>query len=207
MKKSVLLILLYVCANSLLLAQTAEEKVTREDIQQEEAEQAPDPITDDAIVYPESMRENLSDLLRAWQLDLSKAEMECSRGQNIVYHDTVYMNRLYRLPTEMELSYNQVVRKHIDMYANRRREQVSYMLELGNYYFPCSRQRSTGMDYPRAEVPPRDRVGPNPSRSPVGATGLWQFMLRTGKGYGLEVNSLVDERRDPYKATKRPSST
>lgn len=204
MKKSVLLILLYVCANSLLLAQTAEEKVTREDIQQEEAEQAPDPITDDAIVYPESMRENLSDLLRAWQLDLSKAEMECSRGQNIVYHDTVYMNRLYRLPTEMELSYNQVVRKHIDMYANRRREQVSYMLELGNYYFPMFEAALDRHGLPlELKYLPVIESALNPiAVSRVGATGLWQFMLRTGKGYGLEVNSLVDERRDPYKATE-----
>lgn len=37
--------------------------------------------------------------------------------------------------------------------------------------------------------------------SRVGATGLWQFMLKTGKNYGLEVNSLVDERRDPVKAS------
>lgn len=38
--------------------------------------------------------------------------------------------------------------------------------------------------------------------SRMGATGLWQFMLRTGKQYQLEVNSLVDERRDPYKSTE-----
>ena len=37
--------------------------------------------------------------------------------------------------------------------------------------------------------------------SRVGATGLWQFMLATGKQYNLKINSLVDERRDPIKAS------
>lgn len=36
----------------------------------------------------------------------------------------------------------------------------------------------------------------------MGAVGLWQFMPTTGKSYGLEINSLVDERRDPYRATQ-----
>jgi membrane-bound lytic murein transglycosylase D len=35
----------------------------------------------------------------------------------------------------------------------------------------------------------------------MGAAGLWQLMINTGKMYGLEINSLVDERLSPVKAT------
>ena len=74
--------------------------------------------------------------MRTWQLDMSKVDTTCERGENVVFHDSVYMNRLYNIPTEMELSYNQVVRSYIDMCTVRRREQVSYMLALGQYYYP-----------------------------------------------------------------------
>ena len=163
-----------------------------------------DSITDNSIVYPESMSEELSDLLGAWQLDLSTNDLECMRGQNVIYHDTVYANRLYDMPTIMELSYNQVVKSYIEMYSTRRREQVSYMLALGEYYFPMFEEALDRHGLPlELKYLPVIESALNPiAVSRVGATGLWQFMLRTGKSYGLEVNSLVDERRDPYKSTE-----
>lgn len=162
-----------------------------------------DTIQDNAIVYPESMTEKLSDLLRNWQLDLSNAEIDCKRGQNVVFHDSVYIKRLHNLPSEMELSFNSVVKNYIEMYAVRKREQVSYMLALGDYYFPMFEQALDRHGLPlELKYLPVIESALNPvAVSRVGATGLWQFMLRTGKGYGLEVNSLVDERRDPYKST------
>lgn len=162
-----------------------------------------DTIQDNAIVYPESMTEKLSDLLRDWQLDLSNAEIECKRGQNVVFHDSVYLNRLHNLPSEMELSFNSVVKNYIEMYAVRKRDQVSYMLALGDYYFPLFEQALDRYGLPmELKFLPVIESALNPAAvSRAGATGLWQFMLRTGKGYGLEINSLVDERRDPYKAT------
>lgn len=162
-----------------------------------------DSITDNSIVYPESMSEELSDLLGAWQLELSADDLECIRGQNVIFHDTVYANRLYRMPTVMELSYNQVVKSYIEMYSSRRREQVSYMLALGEYYFPMFEEALDRHGLPlELKYLPVIESALNPiAVSRAGATGLWQFMLRTGKSYGLEVNSLVDERRDPYKST------
>lgn len=162
-----------------------------------------DTIQDNAIVYPESMTEKLSDLLRDWQLDLSNTEIECKRGQNVVFHDSVYLNRLHNLPSEMELSFNSVVKNYIEMYAVRKRDQVSYMLALGDYYFPMFEQALDRHGLPmELKFLPVIESALNPTAvSRAGATGLWQFMLRTGKGYGLEINSLVDERRDPYKAT------
>ncbi|HBG57644.1 lytic transglycosylase domain-containing protein [Proteiniphilum sp. UBA1028] len=165
---------------------------------------AGDSISDNAIVYPESMTEQLSDLLKAWQLDLQDAEIECRRGQNIHFHDSVYTRRLHSMPSEMELSFNGVVKKYIEMYADRKRDQVSYMLALGEYYFPMFEQALDKHGLPlELKYLPVIESALNPvAVSRAGATGLWQFMLRTGKGYGLEVNSLVDERRDPYKSTE-----
>lgn len=163
-----------------------------------------DSLTDNSIIYPESMSEKLSDLIEAWQLDLSNNDLECIRGQNVIFHDTVYANRLYNMPTVMELSYNQVVKSYIEMYSTRRREQVSYMLALGDYYFPMFEEALDRHGLPlELKYLPVIESALNPiAVSRAGATGLWQFMLRTGKSYGLEVNSLVDERRDPYKSTE-----
>lgn len=165
--------------------------------------QAKDTIRDNSIILPESLNEQLALLLHDWQLDFSKSENKCRQGVNVLYHDSVYTNRLFKLPSEMELSYNQVVRSYIDMYANRRRELVSYMLSLGDYYFPMFEEALDRYGLPlELKYLPVIESALNPvAVSRMGATGLWQFMLKTGKGYGLEVNSLVDERRDPYKAT------
>ncbi|MDR1742237.1 MAG: LysM peptidoglycan-binding domain-containing protein [Dysgonamonadaceae bacterium] len=170
---------------------------------QQPARQAKDTLRDNAIVPPEVLNQHLATLLHDWQLEFSKSENDCSRGANVIYSDTVYMHRLYKLPSEMELSYNQVVRSYIDMYANRKRELVGYMLALGDYYFPMFEEALDRYGLPlELKYLPVIESALNPvAVSRVGATGLWQFMLKTGKGYGLDVNSLVDERRDPYKAT------
>lgn len=161
-------------------------------------------VKDDAIVAPESLNEHLATLLHDWQIDFSKSENKCRQGMNVVFHDSVYTKRLYGMPTEMELSYNQVVRQYIDMYANRRRDMVGYMLTIGEYYFPMFEEALDRYGLPlELKYLPVIESALNPvAVSRVGATGLWQFMLRTGQGYGLQVNSLVDERRDPYKSTE-----
>ncbi|MDR1517666.1 MAG: transglycosylase SLT domain-containing protein [Dysgonamonadaceae bacterium] len=170
---------------------------------QHPALRAKDTIRDNAVVQPEVLNQQLATLLHDWQLDLSKSKNECSQGANVVFADTVYANRLYKLPSEMELSYNQVVRSQIDLYSNRRREIVGYMLALGDYYFPMFEEALDRYGLPlELKYLPVIESALNPvAVSRAGATGLWQFMLKTGKLYGLEVNSLVDERRDPYKAT------
>lgn len=191
MKRAILIVIVIVCGGLGLMAQ-------------KNLPAGAGNIQDSAIVYPESMTEGLSDLLRNWQLDLSNAEIDCKRGQNITFHDSVYLKRLYNLPTEMEVSFNSVVKQYIEMYAVRKREQVSYMLALGDYYFPMFEQVLDKYGLPlELKYLPVIESALNPvAVSRAGATGLWQFMLRTGKGYGLEVNSLVDERRDPYKSTE-----
>lgn len=163
-----------------------------------------DNIQDNSIVAPESLNEHLATLLHEWQIDFSKSKSQCSQGANVVFHDSIYTKCLYDMPTEMELSYNQVVRQYIDMYANRRREMVGYMLTIGKYYFPMFEEALDKHGLPlELKYLPVIESALNPvAVSRVGATGLWQFMLRTGQGYGLQVNSLVDERRDPHKSTE-----
>ncbi|MGI6047641.1 MAG: LysM peptidoglycan-binding domain-containing protein [Petrimonas sp.] len=161
-------------------------------------------IQDNSIVVPESLNGHLATLLHEWQIDFSKSDNKCRQGANVMFHDSVYTKRLYDIPTEMELSFNQVVKQYIDMYANRRRDIVGYMLTIGEYYFPMFEEVLDKYGLPlELKYLPVIESALNPvAVSRVGATGLWQFMLRTGRGYGLQINSLVDERRDPHKSTE-----
>lgn len=165
-------------------------------------------IDDTTIVVPEILTESINNLLINWQIDFSDADNQCIQGENVAFSDSVYMHRLYNLPSEMELSFNPVVRSYIEMYSKRRRDLVSYMLSLGDYYYPMFEQALDRYGLPlELKYLPVIESALNPiAVSRMGATGLWQFMLRTGKQYHLEVNSLVDERRDPYKSTDAAAS-
>ena len=97
-------------------------------------------IDDTTIVVPEILTESINNLLINWQIDFSDADNQCIQGENVAFSDSVYMHRLYNLPSEMELSFNPVVRSYIEMYSKRRRDLVSYMLSLGDYYYPMFEQ-------------------------------------------------------------------
>ncbi|HYW97284.1 MAG TPA: transglycosylase SLT domain-containing protein [Bacteroidales bacterium] len=119
------------------------------------------------------------------------------------YPDSVYIDRLSRIPSVIDLSYNRIVKNFIELYTRQRRERVSVMLTLSQYYFPLFEEV-----FDRYNLPYELRYMPviesalNPRAvSRAGATGIWQFMYSTGRHYGLTINSLVDERRDPYKST------
>ena len=89
------------------------------------------------------------------------------------------------------------------MYTGRLRNQVAFMLSACNFYMPIFEEALDTYGLPlELKYLPIIESALNPSAvSRAGASGLWQFMLNTGKIYGLESNSLVDERRDPIKAT------
>jgi membrane-bound lytic murein transglycosylase D len=103
----------------------------------------------------------------------------------------------------MELPYNDIVRKYIDQYTNKQRSSVAYMLGAGNFYVPIFEEVLDKYGLPlELKFLPVIESALNPvAKSKVGATGLWQFMLATGQRYGLEVNSLVDDRCDPIKSS------
>lgn len=117
--------------------------------------------------------------------------------------DSVYMERLCSLPCIVEMSYNSIVQGFINAYLQRNWRQVANMRRLGDLYFPLFEEALYRYGLPEElKYLPVIESGLNvTARSPMGAAGLWQFMPQTGKNSGLEINSLVDERLDPIKAT------
>ena len=160
---------------------------------------------EEIIELPESMIENVDSLLTLYHTKAYiQQDPSCqSTETDPSFEDEVYIERLSKLPTIMEMPYNEVVRKMIDRYTSRSRQKVSYMLGLANFYIPIFEEALESYGLPlELKYLPVIESGLNPNAvSRVGATGLWQFMLTTGKRYGLQVNSLVDERRDPLRAS------
>jgi len=119
------------------------------------------------------------------------------------FSDSVYIHRLQSLPSVIDMTYNDKVKAFIELYVNKKRKNVKVMLGLSQYYFPIFEEILDQQGVPQelkyltiieSALNPR-------AVSSVGASGLWQFMYTTGKIYDLQVNSLVDERRDPIKAS------
>ena len=159
----------------------------------------------EVIEFPEAMTYDLDSLLNLYMAKTYLDEPgDCNmRDVNPVYTKEEYIDRLSRLPNVMEMAYNEVVQKFIDRYSGRLRHSISYMLGASNFYMPIFEEALEAYQLPlELKYLPIIESALNPKAvSRVGATGLWQFMLTTGKQYGLQVNSLVDERRDPVKAS------
>lgn len=117
--------------------------------------------------------------------------------------DSVYRYRLSVLPNSIPMPYNDVVRGFIEMYVKRRPKQVAALSRLGEVYFPLFEDKLMQYSLPQElkYLAVIESALNASARSHAGAAGLWQFMPSTGRVYGLEVNSLVDERLDPYKST------
>lgn len=160
---------------------------------------------EETIGLPQSMTYDVDSLLNEWHSknSLSLSNDCLTKNENPTFPDSVYIDRLSRIPAVMELTYNDVVRKFIEMYSGKLRKQVSYMLGASNFYMPIFEEALDAYNIPQElKYLPIIESALNPKAvSPVGAAGLWQFMIGTGKLYGLETNSIVDERRDPIKAT------
>ena len=197
MKKIETLILLLLCCTTYLSAQISEDYeilFTDENGHQ------------DVMELPESMM--MSELDSMLALYHSKTYLitdeACeSTGENPYYADEVYAERLSRMPTAIDMPYNTIVRQFIDRYCTRLRRSVSVMLGTSNFYMPIFEEALEAYNVPlELKYLPVIESALNPKAvSRVGATGLWQFMLATGKQYGLRVNSLVDDRRDPIRAS------
>ncbi|MDE6400658.1 MAG: lytic transglycosylase domain-containing protein, partial [Muribaculaceae bacterium] len=166
-------------------------------------------ITDPAIVYPESFEADTQKLLESWFIkNYTASDNRYATEPDVEVSDEEMVKRLSSLPTVIEMPYNQIVRSYIDRYTKKSRAQIAAILGLSLYYMPIFEQalEEQGLHLELKYLPVIES-GLNPNAvSRHGATGLWQFMLGTAKGLGLEVNSLVDERRDPYVASERAVS-
>lgn len=118
--------------------------------------------------------------------------------------DSIYKQRLQALPFVIEVPYNEVVRRYILRYVKHSPRQLAALQRKAEYYFPIFENILAKHDLPYelCYMPVIESALNPQARSYMGATGLWQFMPATGKKYGLEINSLVDERMDPIRSTE-----
>ena len=155
---------------------------------------------------------NLDSLMRIWHVQqvIASNPLIVELDQELAplipeFHDSIYMQRLERLPSLVPLVYNNVVRSWIHVYTVRpaQRDRLEVMLGLTDFYFPMFDEIFDFYQVPlelRYLAVVESALNPR-ARSRVGATGIWQFMLATGRQYGLQVTTFVDMRRDPVAST------
>jgi len=163
-------------------------------------------LAEDTTIIDLNFDENLDSLLNLYYVEQSLsnfAKDEITDSLIPDFPDSVYRERLQDIPSVVDLTYNPIVRRYIDVYTRNKRNQVEVMLGLCQYYFPIFDDVFDYYDIPNemkymsiieSALNPR-------AYSRTRAVGLWQFMYGTGRVYGLTINSLVDERRDPIKST------
>lgn len=160
---------------------------------------------DEVIDLPEGMSVSCDSLINEWMAKkYLYPDTTCANPDyNPTFTPEEYQERLRRLPVVMEMPYNSVVQKFIDQYSGRLRRTVSYALGAGNFYIPIFEEALDyyGLPLELKYLPVIESALEPKAKSPAGAVGLWQFMLATGKRYDLKVNSLIDERQDPYKSS------
>ncbi len=190
---------------SLPLSIQAQQETTDEEIDDDEIIVTDDEGNEVEIEFPEAMTYDLDSLLNLYMSKTYLTESgDCQTAKtNPEFPKEVYVERLSRMPTVMEMAYNDVVRNSIDRYMGRLRHSVSLFLGAANFYMPIFEDALETYQVPlELKYLPIIESALNPRAvSHAGAAGLWQFMPSTGKTYGLDINSLVDERRDPIKAS------
>lgn len=161
-------------------------------------------IKDDGSI--DRITRDLDSLVNSWYVRLAlKDNPGLSSADSAIgeFPDSVYLERLSKINSIISLPYNNIIRNHIAVYTVRKREDFRAILGLKDYYFPMIEDIFDSYGLP-AELKYmaviESALNPN-AVSRMGATGMWQFMYSTGRLYGLTINSIVDERRDPIKAT------
>ena len=162
-----------------------------------------DPIADSLL---DTIEVDWEKLLEGWHASYFYSPNDYCEDDNAnpVFPDSIYRMRLNSMPFVIPLEYNETVRRYIDYYAVRSRNHVRYIMGMADYFFPMIEQILDANDLPlELKYLAIIESALNPViQSRVGASGLWQFMLPTGKINGLEINSLIDERLDPVKSTE-----
>lgn len=150
-------------------------------------------------------------LLHTWyqQRSLTFDYLEDPEGFDSTYFesnvpDSVYIERLKKMNSFIQLPYNNIVRNHIVYYTTRIPGKMSTVLGLCPYYMPIFEEILDKYDMPKElKVMAIIESALNPvAVSSARAKGIWQFMYSTARQYGLEITSYVDERLDPVKSAE-----
>jgi membrane-bound lytic murein transglycosylase D len=157
------------------------------------------------IEIPEGMFQDIDSMLHEWRTrNILNTDEECAYSSTAPeFTDDIYIQRLSALPTVMEMPFNPIVRRFIEQYNHRLRYSVPYLLGAISYYEPFFEEalETYGCPLELKYLPIiESALNPNATSS-AGAAGLWQLIVTTGRRYNLEVNSLIDERRDPIKSS------
>lgn len=160
----------------------------------------------ESFAIPESMICNTDSMLNSWQARTLLKRLDCSNAghSDIVFTDTMYAERLAKMPAIVRMPYNSMVRKCIDRYTKQNRGQVAYLIGISEFYMPMIEEEIDKRGLPQElKYLPVIESGMNPTaKSRMGAKGLWQFMFPTAKHCGLKSNNYIDERFDPLKSTR-----
>ncbi len=116
--------------------------------------------------------------------------------------DEEMMRRLESMNSFISLPYNDIVKNYIILYSERMPTRMGQVMGLSNYYFPIFEEvfNRYGLPLELKYMAVVESMLNPVARSKAGAMGIWQFMYSTGKSYGLEITSYVDERLDVEKA-------
>jgi membrane-bound lytic murein transglycosylase D len=155
----------------------------------------------------ERIAEDLDSLVNTWYIKLAiknnPGEYKADTSA-LQCPDTVYENRIRKINSVISLNFNNIIRNHIEVYTIRQREKFCAVLGLKDYYFPMIEDIFDSYGLPaefKYMAVIESALNPNAVNRRSGAAGMWQFLYSTGRMYGLTINSIVDERRDPVKAT------
>ncbi len=160
---------------------------------------------DSTIVYPESVETDTRRLMENWYLTTYTAlDRDVDSRPDVEVSDQELIDRLQAIPTIIEMPFNSIVRAYINMYTSKKRSLVESMLGMSLYYMPIFEQEleSKGLPNELKYLPVIESALDPDAVSRAGATGLWQLMLPTARGLGMEINTLVDERRDPVRSSQ-----
>lgn len=163
-------------------------------------------ITDKSILYPESFEMDTQKRLESWYLkNYTTSDNRYATAGDVEVSDDELRRRLAQLPTVIDMPFNSIVKEYIKRYTSQSRAQVAAILGLSHYYMPIFEQALEEKGLPlELKYLPVIESGLDPNAvSRHGAAGLWQIMVATAKGLGLDVTSLVDERRDPYLSSEK----
>lgn len=162
---------------------------------------------EETSISPEDYTAEISDsLLSIWYVHKNTTlendyDMDSVRFVSNV-PDSVYIERIKRMNSFINLPYNEIVKNYIILYSEKMGARFENMLGLCSYYMPIFQETLNRYDLPEElKVMAIIESALNPlAVSRAGAKGMWQFMYGTARMYGLHIDSFVDERLDPVKS-------